>query len=64
MGIKATPLDRISIAVDITLIHVFDLPATIAITFAEVIRKLLTMNALAAKMPAFAAAQATGFLFI
>ena len=64
MGVEATPLDRISLAVDITLINGFYLPATIAIMFAEVIRKFLTMNVLATKMPAFAAAQATGFLFI
>jgi hypothetical protein len=55
MGVEAPPLDRISLAVDITLINRFYLPVTIAITFAEVIRKFLTMNALAAKMPAFAA---------
>jgi hypothetical protein len=45
--VKTPPRDRITFRVDTALIDWFYLPMAIAIAFAEVIRKLLTIYVLA-----------------
>jgi hypothetical protein len=46
MGVEASPRDRVSFRVDTALIDGFNLPLAIAIAFAEVVRKLLTIYVL------------------